>query len=250
MTPHSHRLSLLCVVALAATTALARDIQHSAPLGPGGRVSLDNYKGLIRVTTWDRPTVDVQAHIEADGHSPRDRDLVDATEIEFRATASAVDIRTRYPRRQFENVSLPLVRYTIRIPRNAELRIKDYKSDIQLDGLSARLDLETYKGTIELRRHAGELHVKTYKGEARVEFAGYTASSSLETYRGSYNIVMPRDAGFDIRSDVGRRGTLQSTFPILLPAGSTTGEGTTRATVNGGGPTLHLKGYRGNFQIR
>jgi hypothetical protein len=247
MTYQTRRLAVLCVAI--ATAAFAKDLQRSAPLNPGGRISLDNYKGLISISTWDQQTVDMQVHIEADGTSHRDQELVDTTEIEFHAGANTVDIRTRYPKRHFESVSLPLVRYTLRIPRNAELRVKDYKSTIEIDGLTARLDVETYKGSLNIRRHAGELQVKTYKSEARIEFARYTASSSFETYRGGYDITMPRDAKFDIRADLGRRGALQSSFPIMLPAGSSTAGQISRASVNGGGPALYVKGYRPTIRI-
>lgn len=248
MTYQTCRLAVLCCAI--ATAAFAKDLQRSAPLQSGGRITLDNYKGLIRVSTWDQQTVDMQVHIEADGTSRRDQELVDATEIEFHAGANTVDIRTRYPKRNFESISLPLVRYTLRIPRNAELRVKDYKSTIEIDSLAARLDIETYKGSVDVRRHAGELQVKTYKSESRIEFLRYTASSSMETYRGSYDITMPRDAKFDIRADLGRRGTLQSSFPVMLPAGSSTSGQISRASVNGGGPVLYLKGYRPNIRIR
>ncbi|MBS1832834.1 MAG: hypothetical protein JST65_08975 [Acidobacteria bacterium] len=242
-------IRLLAPLLAFAAIGFAKDFQQSAPLGAGGRVTLDNYKGSIRISTWDQSTVDVQVHIEADGTSPQDQELVDATEIEFRPSGNAVDIRTRYPKHRFDNVSLPIVRYTIRMPRTAELRVKDYKSDIEIDGVAARLDLETYKGSIDVRHHAGELQVKTYKSEARVEFARYTGPATLETYRGSYDISMPRDAKFDIRSDVGRKGVLQSSFPVTLPAGSSTDGKVTRASVNGGGPALSLTAYRGEFRI-
>jgi len=239
---------------LAIASDHSKDVRKTFALSPQGQVIVDNYKGLIRVSTWDQPQVEVEVRIESDGWSASDREMVRDTEIEFDASADSIRMRTRYPKRAAGwldfSASNPLARYTIRMPRTASLRIKDYKSDIDVDGVGGSLDIDTYKGAVQVRRQGGGLNVKTYKSEARVSFANYNSRSSFETYRGSYEISMPRDARFDIVSEAGRRANVDTSFQMMMPAGTRSDRGNFRATVNGGGPAMILKGYRGDFRIR
>ena len=76
----------------------------------------------------------------------------------------------------------------------------------------------------------------------------YRGNSSFETYKGVYDISMPRDSKFDLHADVGRHGEVKSAFSMMMPAGGRSGK-TFHAAVNGGGPLLTLKGYRGDFRI-
>jgi hypothetical protein len=253
------RRTLLTAATFVATGALglaadhSKDIRKTFALNPQGRVSVDTYKGLVRVTTWDQPQVEVEVRIESDGWSASDREMVRDTEIEFDASADSVRMRTRSPKRmgwQYFGVSNPITRYTIRMPRTASLRIKDYKSEIDVDGLAAALQIDTYKGDVHVRRQGGALDVKTYKSEARVSFANYNARSSFETYRGTYDISLPRDSRFDVVSEAGRRANVDTSFQMMMPAGSRSDRGNFRAAVNGGGPAMILKGYRGDFRIR
>ena len=232
-----------------------KDFNKTVSINPKGRVYVDTYKGLVRVTTWDQPKVEVQVRIEPDGWGINDRDLVQSTDIEFDAGTDSVRMKTRYPKQNYggwfgNNWSLPVVRYTIRMPRTAELRIKDYKSEIDVDGLSAALNIDTYKGDVRVRRQDGGVNVKTYKSEASISFARFSDHSSFETYRGEYDISLPRDSRFELSSDVGRRASVDTSFQLLMPAGSSRDRKTFRATVNGGGPAMSLRGYRGTFRIR
>lgn len=249
---------LFLALAFASGSCFAEDsvkeFKRTVDINPKGRVSVDTYKGLVRVTTWDQPKVEVEARIEPDGWGMRDRELVRSTEIEFDASADSVRMKTRYSKRDFGwfggNWTMPLVRYHIRMPRTAELRIKDYKSDIDVDGLSAALAIDTYKGEVRVRKQDGRVDVKTYKSEASVSFARFNERASFETYRGEYDISVPRDSRFELSSDAGRRATVDTSFQLLMPAGSSRDRNAFRARVNGGGPEMSLRGYRGTFRIR
>lgn len=239
-----------------AAHAETRTVQQSYALPLDGRVVIDNYKGTITVRTWDKPRVDLRADIVPDMSSP---EMVNQTEIRIDAAERSLHVKTVYPNRDgsrsfweaISNWSLPgnnpLVNYTLSIPASATLRIKDYKSEIHLSGLRGPLDVETYKGDMDLSDLAGALHVTTYKGTARVSFSKFTQSSSLETYKGDIDIRIPRETGFQVHSRVGRRADVSSDFAAYLPAGN---QGEMRGRINGGGPTLELKGQRGSFRVR
>ena len=230
-----------------------KEIRKTLTLSPQGRVSIDTYKGQIKVTTWDQPQVEVHVRIEGDGWGPVDREQVRNTEIEIDSSADSLRLKTRYPKNfgiNWPGNDLPLAKYVIRMPRTAQLRIKDYKSEIEVDGLSASLDIDTYKGDVRiLRQNGGTVSVKTYKSEARVEFSKLSDRMSFETYRGSYEVSLPRDARFDLDWNGGRRSTLDSSFSMIRPATANRGDHF-HTRVNGGGPAMTLKGYRGVFRLR
>ncbi|MBI3697428.1 MAG: hypothetical protein HY238_21665 [Acidobacteria bacterium] len=58
--------------------------------------------------------------------------------------------------------------------------------------------------------------------------------------------MLPRDKGFDLETEIGRHGTLDSSFAVSLKS---PGKGF-RNPVNGGGPQVYLKTYKGTYKLR
>ena len=143
----------------------------------------------------------------------------------------------------------PLYHYTIRMPRTASLRIKDYKSTSEVSDLAGGLEVNTYKGSVQLWNFSGGLTANTYKGEIRAEFTAFTARSSVETYKGNVDLRLPRESRFDLSTDLGRRADLDSDFERSVRASNSRGRND-RSQVNGGGPELRLKSYKGDFRLR
>ena len=243
-----------CFVLIATAAGLlsaadSKDIHRAFPLDSHGHVTIDTYKGSIRVSTWDRNEIDVAVRIEEDG----DVFAQNVTHADVRFDASASDVRiTSNNQWSFFLVDgvPPLYHYTVRMPRTASLRIKDYKSDSDVSDLAADLDLNTYKGSLQLRNFSGGLTVNTYKGDIRAEFAAVTAPVRIDTYKGNIDLRMPRDSGFDLYTDLGRRrGDADSDFARYI---RTSGwrDRTHRSQVNGGGPEVRIRSYKGEFRLR
>jgi hypothetical protein len=135
------------------------------------------------------------------------------------------------------------------MPRTASLRIKDYKSETTISDLNADLEMETYKGSVELRNLNGGLLLNTYKGDVRAEFASLTSRSRVETYRGTIELRLPRSSRFDLHTDFGRHADLDSDFGHFVRS-SRNRDRATQGQINGGGPDLKLKSYRGTFRLK
>ena len=231
----------------------SKTVFQKEPLSRNGKVVVDNYKGSITVTAWDRDEVEIDAHVVAD----RDEELVQDTEIIIRRSGNTVRIETDYEKAQrrqrrfrlfgLNNYSLPFVHYKIKMPRTADLEIDDYKSEIKVNDLQADLEVETYKGVVDINDLDGSIRLDTYKGEVRVDFAGLTDDSSFDTYKGEINIRLPNGEGFDLDADMGRKGHLDSDFRL---ANFRRDDEYYRGSVNGGGPRLHMETYKGYFSIR
>ena len=244
---------LRCLVFIATAAAIlsaadSKDIHRTFPLDSRGHVTIDTYKGSIHVSTWDRNEVDVAVRIEEDGDVFAQS--VKRADVHF--DASAIDVRiTSNNQWSFvlDGVS-PLYHYTIRMPRTASLRIKDYKSDSEISDLSGNLDVNTYKGSVQLKNPSGGLTVNTYKGDIRADFSAVTAPVRMETYKGDIELRMPRESRFDLATDLGRRrGDPDSDFARYVRT-SNLRDRTHRSQVNGGGPEVRVRSYKGEFRLR
>ncbi|HML16107.1 MAG TPA: hypothetical protein VK419_03740 [Bryobacteraceae bacterium] len=236
----------------AASLLSAADVKNfskTVPLDANGRFSLDTYKGSIRISAWDRPQVDVEARIVADTSGSF---VVPVEDVEIRVEGGGASarVKTDYRKRGslFHEGSLPFVHYTIRLPRGASVQVKDYKSESEIAGVEGDVEFETYKGTARLDGLRRTLHLSTYKGDIRAIFAAFTAASRVDTYKGTVDLSVPRNASFDLEADLERRATLDCAFPVTIRSSR---EGSRfRTGVNGGGAELRVSSYRGDIRLR
>jgi hypothetical protein len=258
---HAAALALSVAAACPAAAGIpSRDVSKTLPLAAGESVRVETYKGSVKVTTWDRAEVAVQARVEADDSCGTTKDLahwVDETRIVIEKRAGGVTVQSSYDALEGalgwfgRCTARPFVRYTIRMPKNAELRIKDYKSDLVVKGLEAELSIDTYKGSVAIEGHAGALSVDTYKGEVDAGLVRLAGDVHAETYKGSVVLHLPGSAGFELSANTGRRGSLRSDFQTE-DAGRAARWGSRRVSVavNGGGPRVSLRTDKGRLAVR
>ena len=231
------------------SAADSKDIHKTFPLDSHGHVTIDTYKGSIRVSTWDRNEIDVAVRIEEDGDVFAQS--VKRADVHFSASAS--DIRmTSDNQWSFFLVDgvAPLYHYTVHMPKTASLRIKDYKSESEISDLAADLEVNTYKGSVQLRNFSGGLTANTYKGDIRADFAAVKAPVRIETYKGDVDLRIPRDSGFNLSTDMGRRGGDPDNDFARFVRTSDSRDRIHRSQVNGGGPEVRLRTYKGEFRLR
>jgi len=237
--------TLVLAAALVASAADVKNFSQTVPLDPKGRFSLDTFKGSIRITAWDQPQAEIQARIETDFAGGWH--IIPADDVDIRVDSSGGNVRVKTDYRH-ENGTLPLVHYTIRVPRGASLQIKDYKSDSEITGVQGDLSFDTYKGNARIEGFQGAFDLQTYKGEIRAISGRFGGSSRIETYKGTVDVSLPRASAFELRTNFERRAAFDCDFPRTIH--------TTRhmtdfsGSINGGGPSLHVSSYRGNIRLR
>jgi hypothetical protein len=255
-------LSLLLSLSFVGVAQDSREVRKSGEFSPNGRLSIDTYKGSIRVITWAKPEIEIVARIEADGWDRHSREKVEDTEIRIDLSSHSARIKTNYDRTRDhhsgflglfdgdDSGNFPLVHYTIKVPKSTNLDIKDYKSRTEVNDLESEVNIDTYKGEVEVGRLSGSLALNTYKGEVKVGFAKLGGRSRFETYKGSIDITLPRGKGFELDADIGRHASFDSDFPL--------GENRRqdrrrdmgiRSAVNGGGPIVRLKTDHGTIRL-
>jgi hypothetical protein len=251
-------LSLL----VAAPLHAAKEHHKTLPLEPGGTFTVHNYKGSITVTAGSQNEVRIDVRVEPDGDDEDQLRKVEETEIEFSGGGRSVTVRTDYAEvkkrnRGFfsgwnEDGRLPLVRYTITMPKTARLVIEDYKSDIAVSGIAGELDVETYKGEVRIKGVEAAARFETYKGTMRVDVAQLGGDLDISTYKGSYEIELPKASRFTLDADTGKRGSLESDFEMTSGARRREGRRSERVSgqVNGGGPRIDFETYKGSLTLR
>jgi hypothetical protein len=247
----------------ASAETTSKEVRRTVSLEKDGRVTLETFKGTVKISVWDRPQAEVVARIEADdacSDAKYQAEMVRDTEVRIEGEGTALRIRSDYDRVRglhtwsvwpFSSCSaLPFVHYTIAMPKTAKLDLSDHKSRIEIAGLESDLKLSTHKGEVYLSGIAGRVSLETHKGDVRVAFARMAGDSRLETHKGDIEITIPKDARFAVSADIGRRGRLQSDFPVTTTSGSRRREERVEAAVNGGGPELRLATHSGTFRLR
>jgi hypothetical protein len=258
---------MLCVIISTASSQSSREINKIIPLKSDGCLVIDTYKGSITIITHDKPQAEVNVKIESDDSDSWDaaRD-VENTEIQINGSEDEVTLRTNYKKLERHHhkdfwdwftdnnepsYSLPLVHYTIKIPRSAALRIKDYKSKTQIEGLKSEIRLNTYKGEVEINNLFGGIDLETYKGEVRVSFANITYESRFETYKGSLTVEVPNNNGFELQTDFERRVVFTTDFDVhAIERDRKHRHYDYDGKINGGGPALELKSDKGEVQLK
>ena len=245
---------LACILVAGLGAADYKDVNKTAALNANGSVTINTHKGTIDVSTWDRAEVEMKARIEPeDGLFSSDRRLFDATEVQFDSSPSSVQIRTKYPENTWccgnFTESNPVVHYTIRMPRTAQLIIRDHRSQSRISGLDGALDIDTHRGSVRVDRLSGPLRLSTHRGEVEVQFAALNGTSSIETHRGSVELSMSRNSRFNIDGTAGRHTSFNSDFSLpTREAGRR--ERSFHGPVNGGGATIRFNTDRGNIRLR
>jgi len=253
-------ICLLLVTSLSFGQA-ERVIRDTYDFDATGEVSIDTYKGSVKVEVWDKDQISFEARIDLPDEDGRDaQERVDLVDIRVDASSGRFRVETSYDRLNRHrkhgsfwdewNTELPYVHYTLKIPAHASLIIEDYKSSTQIAGLIGRLDLETYKGDAVVKEHSGEVRLETYKGDIVVEFRENAHAASFETYKGDIRVGIPHGAGFDADFDLGRRADLLTDFDIRADVrGWKRDDRRFRDSVNGGGPKISFETTKGTIRL-
>jgi len=252
---------LLALSLAAASPAVAdRMVSKTLPLAADGKVTIDTYKGSIRIAPWDRAEVAVEARIVPDDSCGSERDQkkwVEDTEVVIEPSGRNVRIESDYDRLETGwsflqgCTSRPFVHYRISLPRAARLTIHDYKSDTDVRDFAGHLTLDTYKGSGALVGLSGALDLKTYKGEVRAVFTRLSEAVNAETFKGDVTLTLPSASAFELSADAGRKGEIVSDFEGAGAMRSSRRSGLrSSARVNGGGPRVTLSTEKGKLSIR
>ena len=170
------------------------------PLERGGRVSLSNFAGTVRIATWDHDVVEVHA-IKSACTSPRLKEV----QVEIEAEPAEIRIRTLYSiadpiwrddeRARCDNSAM--VDYILLVPRDSRLDgISLVHGDLEIAGPSESLTASTVSGRLTARGLSGEATLSTIHGrlDVSVDDLGGRGPLTLNSVDGSIQLFLPQDA--------------------------------------------------------
>jgi DUF4097 and DUF4098 domain-containing protein YvlB len=204
--------------AVLAAKEVREEFRQTYPLDKQGKVRLDNINGNVRIVTWDREEINVEAIKRA-----KTQEHLDQVKIEVDAKADQFRIRTKYPdsksRRNKDNsVS---VEYVLTVPQQSRLdRINTVNGNVEIEKVGGDVEASSVNGSVTAAGLAGQAELSTVNGSVKANFSALKKSVSLKSVNGSVTVSLPPEANAKvsahtvtggISSDFGLQ--TKSTFP-------------------------------------
>ncbi|HKX56699.1 MAG TPA: DUF4097 family beta strand repeat-containing protein [Xanthomonadales bacterium] len=211
------------------------DINESRQVSPDGRIQVDNMAGSIKISSWDRPEVEIRGELG---------DRVD--ELEISETSGGLRIRVHNQDNQrrvdeshlrlqvpsgvsveLESISADMlvqgldnssivassVSGDIDITANtSHLEAESVSGDVTFSGQAPRVTVETVSGEIDVRGVSGELRVTTVSGDLLLQ-GGEISLGRFETVSGDLEVNLQVSDGGRLSAD-----SMSGDVTILLPA--------------------------------
>lgn len=167
-------LLCLCVGQALADTPI--NLQHAAT--PTARISISNVSGEVRVTAWDRPTVQVDGQL-GDGAKPlaitgSDDNL--AIEVQPQGSGGGW-----FNWGNDSHMGPTLL--DLHVPRGATLDVRVVSAPLTVDGMAGgKISANTVSGRARINANSPALDIESVSGN--IELAGHAAQADLQTVSG------------------------------------------------------------------
>jgi DUF4097 and DUF4098 domain-containing protein YvlB len=141
----------LSVLALAAA-AFVQQTDTTFAVRAGTRLEVENMRGEVRITSWDRNTVRVRATHAARGG------------VEISERGAVLHVRSRAEH------GMPTADIEVTVPRSLRVGVKGTFVSTRIDGVGGPVEVSTVHGDIDVRG-ASDVRVEAVQGSVRVENA-------------------------------------------------------------------------------
>jgi DUF4097 and DUF4098 domain-containing protein YvlB len=250
-------LSLLNMAASDARTQsdelLREEFHQSYPLSAGGRVSLENINGAVRISAWDRNEVKVDAV-----KSARTRERLAEARIEVTASAGSIYIKTEYPDRNLtftndwegRHNNPASVEYTLTVPRGARLdTIELINGRLDISGVAGDVRASSINGRVTARGLTGEAKLSTINGGLDATFDRLDAAKpvTLSSVNGPVALTIPSDSNVELKANT-VHGGISNDFNLPVRRGKYVGRDLA-GRLGQGGPRVRLSNVNGSISI-
>jgi hypothetical protein len=153
------RISLLacCIALLSATAARAGEqVDKTLAADADGVVSIDNLRGTIEVSGWDRNEVRVEGELD---------DL--AKKLVFERDGKRTRVEVELPDDSIDNGDGSTLK--LHVPAGSRVEVRSVSSDTRVDGIKGGVEVRSVSGDVVASALGGELQFKTVSGDVRLE---------------------------------------------------------------------------------
>ncbi len=230
---------------VSATSECTRTYQ----LDEGGEVGVTNIKGRIAVEPSEGATVEVHAERTGKGMSQEAAEAALAQlEIEEDVSSDHVRLQTRTSDAGFMGMGGGEVDYTLRVPVNAQVRLRSVNGRIRVAGIHGRVEAETTNGRINGEGLSGAVDASATNGRVEMDMDAVAEGGiRIETTNGRIRLLVPQAAQANISARLGN-GSIE-TSGLSLPPDGESGRRRLESALNGGGPEIELRTANGSITI-
>jgi len=231
--------------AVFAANEVREELRQTYPLDKQGKVRLDNVNGDVRIVTWDREEIKVDAIKRA-----KKQEHLDEVKIEVDAKADRIRIKTKYPdsksRRNKDNsVS---VEYLLTVPKSSRLDgINTVNGGVEIEKVGGDVKASSVNGAVKADGLSGEVELSTVNGSLKANFAQLKKSVSLKSVNGSVTVALPPETNARVSANT-VSGGISSDFALQVkkhfPIGRNLDE-----KIGEGGPAIELSTVNGGIRI-
>ncbi|MDT5269697.1 MAG: hypothetical protein QOH49_1883 [Acidobacteriota bacterium] len=259
-------LSLAALLALVLTAADASQAQRSErpelteefhqtyTLAAGGRVSLSNINGAVKVQTWERAEVKVDAVKRAyTAERLREAQIkVDASSNRVRIETEYPDSTLRWSDRDGERHENPAnVEYTLTVPRGVNIdEINLINGNLSIAGVAGPVKASSINGHLTAVGLSGPVNLSVVNGrlEATLDRLSDAGDVNLSAVNGPLVVTLPSDANATLRAST-VHGGITNDFNLPVRVGEYVGRDL-EGRIGTGGADVRLSNVNGSVNIR
>ena len=187
---------------------------RTIPFQSGGRLNLNNFSGSVTITGTSGSDIVVHAVRHAS------REKLDRIHIGIDVNGSEVSIEANRRDRSWDDDHDNVVEteFQIEVPRQTELDIHVFSSNVHVSGVSGSQKLHAFSGRLEVVGLDGPVDASTFSGDIDVSLASSVDGHvDFETFSGQLDSKRPisvRTAGRHkgLRGDIGSGGNTELRF--------------------------------------
>jgi len=237
---------------IAAATADARvseEFHQTYPLVNNGELRLDNINGKVRITTWERAEIQIDAVKRADTQAD-----LDALKIEVAAKPDRIRIHTKYPKlkaslwRKGESGN---VDYELKVPVQINLKeIQCVNAGVEIEGVSGPVNAFSVNGRLKVTGLAADSKLESINGTVEATFEKFENVNKvgLKSVNGKLELNLPSDVNADVSAksvNGGIHADSGLTPTKHWPVGSSL-----QGTLGKGGSQIKLETVNGSIRVR
>ena len=199
---------LLGFVSLFLTSLTAADVKETEEftfvISSGGRISVENINGDIRITGDEGDTVTIVARKQAGK-----QEYMDELKIVVDADSDYIRIETRHPSNltswfNWGNNHSGSVSYELTVPTGVNLdKISTVNGDIEIRSMSGKVKAETVNGDLVATGLVSDVDLETVNGGVNAEFDTLAGSQrvSVEAVNGRIVLTLPADTSARLHAE-------------------------------------------------
>ncbi len=167
-------LALLALVAVPAAADADKEkyeekFQKVEKLALDGKVYLNNVSGDVKVLTWDRDEVKIDAlKISKADSLEKAKENAALVTIEVGRNDGRLEILTKYPEGSHKKLSVS-VKYDLTIPAKADIEVRNISGDVWAESIGGYAKLNSVSGDVTFMKGAKGGYIVTVSGDLEVE---------------------------------------------------------------------------------